>query len=50
MPPLNLHNMWKLNPYIRNYDDNTIYKRNYWFLIEDCYTKIKNIKEQKYEK
>jgi len=51
MPPLNLYNMWKLNPYIRHYDDNTLYKWNYWFLIDDyVYLNKNNKKETKYEK
>lgn len=40
-PPLNLYNMWQLNPLIRDYDDIKFYHWNYWFLLDDYYNNIK---------
>jgi hypothetical protein len=45
--PINLLNMWKLNPYIRQYDDKTTYSWNYWFLLDDYYNKVKYEKEKR---
>jgi hypothetical protein len=41
MVPINLWNVWQLNPYIRKFDDERFYQWNYWFLVDDYYNKIK---------